>query len=145
MITRRNNHKSLAREGELTVVRAAFTLMEMLVVVAIIVALAGLAIYAFLPQLENSKKKAAQVKATTLSTAAKNYYIDHGQYPGQLQLLLKKDDKGGPYIDNSDALKDPWGNEFQYNASATNVETGEQQPEISTRAPDGTTISNLKH
>jgi hypothetical protein len=94
---------------------------------------------------EESKKKVAQVRATTLSTAAKNYYIDHGQYPQALQLLLKKDDKGGPYIANSDDLKDPWGYDFQYNPAAMDPQTGEVEPEISTRSPDGMVISNLKH
>ena len=50
--------------------RAAFTLTEMLVVVAIIVVLAGIGATILLPQLERAKENAAVIKATEIKHAA---------------------------------------------------------------------------
>ena len=146
MILRKEQRTPSEREVQFAVVRAAFTLMEMVVVVAIIVALAGLGGYYFLNTLKESQKKTAQVQVkTTLSTAVQNYMIDHGgQPPGQLQDLLRQDDRGGPYLKTQDALVDPWGNRYQYNPSGQNPDTGQQEPEIFTTAPDGKLISNLR-
>src|SRR5438552_18222927 len=90
--------------------RAAFTLMEMLVVVAIIVALAGLGGYYFMGQLEASKESTAQVQARTIQQAVETYQIDHSTFPPTLDVLLQRDADGkGLYLKSRDALLDPWG------------------------------------
>jgi general secretion pathway protein G len=128
------------------VARAAFTLMEMLIVVAIIVALAGLGGYYFLGQLGKSKEKIAesQVK-TTLTQAVQSYYLDHSRFPDNLQQLLGRDETGkGPYLTDSDAINDPWGQPYQYNPSGV-TETGAAQPEIYTQSPEtNRKISNIR-
>jgi prepilin-type N-terminal cleavage/methylation domain-containing protein len=91
--------------------RAAFTLMEMLVVVAIIVALAGIGGFFLMGALSDSKKSIAQTQVKgPLTQACMTYSINHGgNFPDNLADLLKKDDLGkGPYLDNPDALEDPW-------------------------------------
>lgn len=143
MILRRTAERAAVRETEWVVVRAAFTLMEMLVVVAIIVALAGLGGYYFLGQLNESKKKTALIQVkTTLSQAVDTFHIQHSRFPQSLQELMVRDG-GAAIINNSDALIDPWGNPYQYNPNAQNPETGDLQPEIWTTSPDGVRISNL--
>jgi general secretion pathway protein G len=147
MILRKRTTVQAVRELEQSLIRAAFTLMEMLIVVAIIVALAGMGGYYFLGQLNQSKKKIAQTQvSTTLETAVTSYITDHGQAPQSLEALLQKDDRGGPYLKGVDALTDPWGNRYQYNPSAAHPETGAQQPEIYTSDPTtGQKISNFSH
>jgi general secretion pathway protein G len=109
--------------------RQGFTLMEMLVVVAIIVMLAGLGGYYYMQQLDKAKQSVArnQVK-TTLTQACDTYKIDHGDYPASLDALLAKDDAGGPYLKTADALKDPWGKHYQYNPQGPN--NAGRQPDI---------------
>ena len=97
--------------------RAGFTLMEMLVVVAIIVALASIGGFFLLGEFESSKKSVAstQVKGA-LSTAAQSYYLKHGKWPTNLKELTVKDPNTGfgPFLESTDALIDPWGKEYQY-------------------------------
>jgi hypothetical protein len=96
---------------------------------------------------KTEKKKIAQTQvSTTLKTAVLSYITDHGQPPQSLETLLQKDDKGGPYLIGTDALTDPWGNRYQYNASAAHPETGVNEPEIYTTDPtSGQKISNFSH
>jgi general secretion pathway protein G len=99
--------------------RSAFTLMEMLVVVAIIVALAGIGGFFLLGALRESQEDvaSAQVKGP-LTQACQAYSLKHnGEFPQNLQLLLQRDAMGGPYLENADALIDPWGQPYQYDAS----------------------------
>jgi general secretion pathway protein G len=124
----------------LRAVRRGFTLMEVLVVVAIILILAGLGGYYFLGQAKEAQKSAAKVQIRTLKQAAENYALDHGgTFPANLQALLSKDSYGkGPYLKNQDALVDPWGNQYQYAPPGPN----DTEPHVYCQAPDGTAIGN---
>ena len=103
--------------------RLAFTLMEMLVVVAIIVVLAGIGGAYLMGQLIDSKVSAAKLQARVISQAIEMYAIDHNAtLPTSLDVLLQRDPNGkGPYLKSSDALKDPYGNPFypQYDPSGS--------------------------
>ena len=56
----------------------------------------------------------AQVNRT-LTAACLAYSLRHdGKFPQKLQTLLQKDAAGGPYLAGADALKDPWGQTYQY-------------------------------
>jgi general secretion pathway protein G len=128
----------IARTRRLPVVRTAFTLMEMLVVVAIIVMLAGLGGYYYVKQLDQSKLNTARVQVkTTLTQACENYYVDHqSNYPASLEALLESDAEGhGPYLKNREALVDPWGKPYQYNSAGPN--NGGKQPDIWADSPKG--------
>jgi len=95
--------------------RRAFTLLEVLVVVAIIVALAGTGIVMYVQQLDNANRKLATQRAKALQAAAEMYATDHnGDYPATLETLLVRDDAGGPYVKTANELRDPWNKEFQY-------------------------------
>src|SRR4051794_18629992 len=100
--------------------------MEMLVVVAIIVALAGLGGYYFIGQLNESKVSSAKVQSQNIAKAINTYFIDNYRWPDNLQVLLEKTPEGkGPYLTTRDAIMDPWGNVFQYDQSGQkNLESG---------------------
>ncbi|MCI0638495.1 MAG: type II secretion system protein GspG [Gemmataceae bacterium] len=137
---------TITRQTERSLRRAAFTLMEMLVVVAIIVALAGLGGYYFIGQLSESKVSNAKVQSRTISTAIESYYVDHGVYPQDLQQLLVKSEIGkGPYLKEQSAIMDPWGNVFQYDQGGQrNTAAGATViiPDVYAKTPDGREVGN---
>jgi type II secretory pathway pseudopilin PulG len=116
--------------------------MEMLVVVAIIVALAGIGGFFLMRALSDSQKDLAQAQArTTLTDACRAYAIKHnGQFPESLQQLLQQDARGGPYLEDADALKDPWGQNFQYDRSGPKNQG--KKPDIWTTTPEGLQVGN---
>jgi general secretion pathway protein G len=99
--------------------RAAFTLMEMMVVVAIIVALAGAGIYYMAGQIDEGNKTRVQGNVKSLTDAVTNYKANHvGVWPQSLQDLLVKDEQGyGPYIKSQEDLMDPWNQPYQYDVN----------------------------
>jgi len=120
--------------------RAAFTLMEMLIVVAIIVALAGISIFALVPMYEGAKKDTARTKAYAIEQACTIYYTKHDSFPTDVEQLTKKDDRGGPYL-KREGVRDPWGNVYKIRPS---TKGNEGSVEIYTQAPDGKEIGNWK-
>jgi general secretion pathway protein G len=130
--------------------RAAFTLMEMLVVVAIIVVLAGVGGAYLLGRLEESKISAARMQAEVIGKAVREYNINNGVYPPDLQTLLQKDAEGkGPYIETPDALLDPWGRAYQYEQAGSNhqrIGSTVQIPDVFCIPPggDGRPVGNWK-
>lgn len=139
MIFRR---KSLEKRN----IRPGFTLMEMLVVVAIIVALAGLGGYYFLGSQRDALKAAAKVQLQTLTQACESYATRHnGAFPPSLDVLIVPDEYGSVDLKRADALLDPWSTPtqprpFQYDPRGTN--NGGRAPDIWCIAPDGTQIGN---
>jgi general secretion pathway protein G len=95
-------------------VRGGFTLMEMLVVVAILVVLAGVAVPIYMNYLENAKKDRAKVDCKTLATAVEAFKLRYGDYPPALATLTQLQPNGDPPTLEPAALLDPWGHEYQY-------------------------------
>ena|SRR5258708_2053633 len=105
--------------------RAAFTLLEILVVLAIIGLLAGLAISNSDKIFGRSQEAVAKVFVRdSLKTSLVRYRIDLGDYPSTaegMQALLaapagKAERWHGPYIDapGGRVPVDPWGEPYQY-------------------------------
>ena len=127
--------------------RAAFTLMEILIVVAIIVIIASLGSYYVIGQYNEARVSQAKIKARSISNAVDTYYVDNGEYPANLEALLQKNPNTGkgPYHTNQDAIFDPWGKEFQLDVSGQrNLQAGATVPipDVFTTTPDGRTIGN---
>jgi general secretion pathway protein G len=98
-----------------------FTLMELLVVMAIIGLLAVLVAPRVIQYLSGAKVDTATVQVDRLSGVLDLYRLEIGQYPSQddgLGVLVDRPaDAGnwnGPYIRNRDSLTDPWGNPYLY-------------------------------
>ncbi len=96
-----------------------FTLIEMLVVLAILGMLATLVGPSVLKQFDKSKTRAALVQIKNIEQAAGMFKLDVGRYPTmqeQLQALVDKPASApgwsGPYMDKLPA--DPWGNPYRY-------------------------------
>jgi general secretion pathway protein G len=95
--------------------RTGFTLVEMIVVIVIIAILATLIGPRLFGRIGQSKAAAAASNAKAIASAVKLYAADYGSLPPSIDALAVKstDAKGfGPYVDNADQLKDPWGQKF---------------------------------
>src|SRR5262245_32437528 len=110
--SRRSPAVKLSRTLTPRAVRRAFTLMEVLIVVAIIVVLAGLATVSF-KYLSESSEKAALAKMKNIEAAVTAYRTSHsGQLPPNIETLTDTSETGTAYLD-LEAIKDPWEQEFQ--------------------------------
>lgn len=99
-----------------------FTLLELLVVVAIIGLLAGYVGPRFFGQMGKAEVKTARAQIVALEKALDHYRLDVGRYPSTEQGLaaLVKKPAGeakwaGPYL-QKDVPPDPWGKAFIYKA-----------------------------
>lgn len=101
--------------------RAAFTLMEMMVVVAILVVLAGVGGVIYMRYLDDAKFDTARAQVKILSNAVESFKLRHnGEPPQSLDVLAAPDEEGNkPYIE-LDALKTPWGGIYQYDPTGPN-------------------------
>jgi len=101
--------------------RHAFTLMEVLVVVAILVVLAGIGVMVF-RYLDESKEKIAKMGIKNLETAVTAYKLTHGNYPESLQELTMPTDGKAAYLEEK-SLFDPWNHPYVYDPSQLNPRT----------------------
>jgi general secretion pathway protein G len=123
--------------------RAAFTLLEVLVVVAILVILAGVGVVATTRYLEDARKSRAQLQCKSLVTAIEAYYSNPqsgNQYPENLQQLLVPPFGGTSFLKNGEEdLIDPWGK--QYQLQYIEGSDGAMMPLVFTQSNDGVMIS----
>jgi general secretion pathway protein G len=92
--------------------RHAFTLMEVLVVVAILVVLAGIGVAVF-RYLDTGKEGAAKMQVKNIETAVMSYNLDHKQFPESLNVLTQPSEGKAAYLKQKD-LVDPWNRPFEY-------------------------------
>jgi prepilin-type N-terminal cleavage/methylation domain-containing protein len=134
-------HKKVTRQAA----RSAFTLMEILIVVSIIVILAGIGTVALFPQLGKAKENEARIKAAQIAKAIGLYQTDHENTPPpSIDALLGKDDYGGPYLTDRDGIMDPWGKQYQIDPSGNRFHGGSGEPDVWTTTPQGKTVGNFK-
>ena len=98
-----------------------FTLLELLVVLAILGLLIGLVAPAALRQLGSAKEKIAHQSIERLASVLDIYKLDVGTYPTTeqgLQALLVRpegvENWSGPYLKGETIPADPWGHPFLY-------------------------------
>jgi general secretion pathway protein G len=102
---------------------AGFTLLELLVVVAIIGLLAAYVGPRYVAQLNKSEVTAARTQIEALARALESYRLDNGNYPpaeiGLAALRARPNNQprwNGPYL-QKDVPVDPWGNPYFYRLS----------------------------
>jgi general secretion pathway protein G len=102
--------------------KAGFTLLELLVVVAIIGLLVGFVAPRYFGQIGKSEVTAAKAQIDALGKALDQYRLDTGHYPSTEQGLAALQQRpqsepkwNGPYLRKSVPL-DPWGRPYQYRA-----------------------------
>ncbi len=108
---------------------AGFTLVEMLVVLAIIGLLVGLVAPRVLGILSDAKVKTAHIQIESFKNALDLFYLDEGRYPttseGLAALAIRPSDDdssswNGPYLKGGAVPRDPWNNPYLYRAPGDN-------------------------
>jgi general secretion pathway protein G len=102
---------------------SGFTLVELLVVLAILGLLAAIAAPQVMRQLGGAKTEAAAIQIEKLGGVLDLYRLDIGHYPSASEGLAALVDRpgtgegwNGPYLKNRDSLTDPWGRPYEYKA-----------------------------
>ena len=109
---------------------AGFTLVEMLVVLAIIVLVAGIAAPQVLRYLGSARTEAASAQIRNIESALELFYIDNHRYPTTEEGLAVLSEPtpelatrwNGPYLKAAASLRDPWGNPYRYRSSGQEIE-----------------------
>ena len=117
------NREPLNREPRAP--RAGFTLVEILVVIAIISLLAGVVLLNIAPQIGMGSQAAAKAQIQVLSSAVTTYLMQQGRPPSQqqgLEALVQKPDQEpippnypeGGYLNGRTVPLDPWKRPYIY-------------------------------
>jgi general secretion pathway protein G len=122
--------------------RSAFTLVELLLVLAILAILAGIVLPRMSGRTQQAKIARAQTEISTFSTALGAYNVDTGDFPkgknGLLFLVQKPNGVQGwrgPYLENQTTVPlDPWNNPYIYECPGKHNPTGF---DILSMGPDG--------
>jgi general secretion pathway protein G len=104
---------------------AGFTLIELMVVIAILSILAALVAPSLIGRKEEAMRTQAKVQIRNFEQALKLFYVDNGFYPSTeqgLMALVEKPTIGripqkwreGGYLEKGTVPKDPWGNPYIY-------------------------------
>lgn len=123
-----------------------FSLIELLVALAIMAILVTLVAPRLFNQVDRAKVQAAQTQAQTLKTSMNALRLDLGRYPTEregLQLLISPPSDPsleaqwyGPYIDG-ELPSDPWGRPFIYLPPVTDDRGRTGSPKIISYGADG--------
>lgn len=100
-----------------------FTLLELLVVLAIMGLLMAIVGPQVIRYLGSSKSQTASVQTRNIATALNLFRLDAGRYPTAeegLAALVKAPTSvpawNGPYLPEATAITDPWGQQYQMKA-----------------------------
>lgn len=125
--------------------RAGFTLIEMLVVLAILVLIMSMVGPRILGSRKKANVNAAKSQIGMLRASLEGYELDMKGFPtteqGLAALVEAPEDEGtksawdGPYINKTTIPKDPWGREYQYEYPPTHGK--DSYPDIWSLGEDG--------
>jgi general secretion pathway protein G len=125
--------------------QAGFTLLEILVVIAILGLLIGLVAPAVLRQLGGARTSIARQSIERLSSVLDLYKLDIGSYPSTeqgLQALLTRPSDGGnwngPYVKGTEVPVDPWNHTYDYRNPSTRAG---HDYDLCSKGPSGTATS----
>jgi general secretion pathway protein G len=123
MARRKNNYARVQHRSvqSLPFRHAAFTLIELMVVLLILAMLTTIAAPRVTKYLRKAKTETAKVQVEALSGAVDAFHLDLGRFPSSaegLQALVASPADttkwDGPYVKKRDSLTDPWGQLYLY-------------------------------
>lgn len=113
-------------EKKMTPIRKedGFTLLELLVALAILALLTTLVAPRVIGYLGSSKSKAAGIQLANIEGSLDLYLLDNSTYPKSLQGLLENTENStnwaGPYLKSKQGIIDPWGRSYRYTIPGEN-------------------------
>lgn len=126
--------------------RKAFTLLEVLLVIVILVTLAALVLPNLPGRREQAKIGTTKIQLKAIEDGLEYFKTDIGRYPTNeegLEALISSDQLQddelvkkwhGPYLKTKSAVKDAWGNDFHYSSPG---EHNEKTFDLYSNGPDG--------
>ncbi len=129
--------------------RKGFTLMEILLVAAILVILASMATIAILNIGESATQRIALSEIKNFQNACILYKVNNQSFPARLEDLfnppqgMSKQQWGGPYLENGDIF-DPWNNKYTYAADEENNRVIINSPGPDRKVGTDDDVSNAK-
>lgn len=125
MTNTKNRMTALAQRRD----EAGYTLMELLVVLAILGLLAAIATPMVLHYLDSAKVSTAKTEVANLSAGLDLFKYDVGRYPTTqegLEALVNPpadaENWNGPYVKKTTKLSDPWGHPYNYRSPGSHSE-----------------------
>ena len=119
---------------------AGFTLVELLVVLAILGLLVGIAVPQLFKYFSRAKEDAARIQMQTIASGLDLFLLDVGRYPTEqegLRALVEQPPSlehwAGPYVSQASIINDPWGRPYVYKIPGRN----RTAYELYTLGPDG--------
>ncbi len=115
--------------------RSGFTLLEVMLVLVIIAAIAGIAVYNMSSVQDRAFKRTAAAEISVLKTMLDSYKLEIGGYPTQLDALYEMPaDLADPtkwmQVKKDPIKPDPWGRAYEYTLNGSTFE-------IRSLGPDG--------
>ena len=132
------NFQTMVRHSNRRRRQKGFTLLELLLVMAILVVLAGLGTVAYTRIGNNANIRACKVQIKEVTDNCIAYKLSVGNYPRSLNDLvnlpsgMSEGEWGGPYFRDGILPKDPWRNDYSYSANE-----GQDRVFVSSNGPDG--------
>ena len=123
--------------------RRGFTILEIIIVLAIIVLILSLGVTQLIRIFDDAQEDTARLWVNeSIQTPLTTFRIHMGRYPTTeegLQALITDPTGGsgnwrGPYLNVNSVPKDPWGNPYQYRFPGTRNADG---PDVFSFGPDG--------
>lgn len=109
------------------VLERGFTLVEMIVVIAIIGVLATIVVIKYAGQTDQAKIATAKAHLAQFESAVISFQAHNGKLPGSLTELVEKPSyatnwQEGGYLKGKSAPKDPWGHDYVYKTTGRKFE-----------------------
>lgn len=107
---------------------------------AIIALIAGVTGPRLIGYMDRARSETAELQIEQIENAMQLFYIDVGRYPSEIEglVILVEAPPGesawrGPYLETSEALIDPWGRDYIFEANDS-----EAEPQVLSFGRDGT-------
>jgi general secretion pathway protein G len=113
-----------------------FTLIEILVVIAILAVIGSVAVVKYMAYLRDASVDTARMKLREVGKTIEIYYSRNLKYPETIEELVTPREEGKMSVLKAGALLDPWKNPIQY-VLVANPAPGDTPFDLVSFGPDG--------